>query len=91
MTKAEAYAQLRMRGLSDREAANMAGFAGGVSSNQARRLYEHCVLVASDKQGCEWLAQARAFHESKIEEHRAHLRDIEAKLRACSLVWMAEI
>jgi hypothetical protein len=89
MTKAELYAQWRMQGMGDREAAHAAGFAGGISSTHARRLYEHCMLVSKHREGCEWLAQARSFHEARIEEHRAQLRDIDAKLRACSLVWEA--
>lgn len=78
-TMQDAYVRHRLDGMGARDAAEAAGFSGGVPSPGARRLWEAAQLARMIK--CDV-----GIIDLRIEEHRKRLRDALRLKRACRLM-----
>jgi hypothetical protein len=85
MLKQDRYVELRLNGMRDRQAARGAGFAGGVSSRAARRLFEAILMIEDEPDFETWLVESKQIHETKIAQHAAALTKLRELQRAMEL------
>ncbi|RAL23057.1 hypothetical protein DL240_09225 [Lujinxingia litoralis] len=75
-TKAERYVIARLQGSGSREAARLAGYAGGRPPSTALRLYERVRDLRSMPDGGKWIARRLREREHEVRELRATMRAV---------------